>query len=333
MKKSTVIHLLVMICSLALSSYLAKVLTKEQARIAKSRSELAKTPIGGFNKFMSDIQWMLFVNYCGSLKGIDDGNVDDVYNRLNAIIRNDPDFTKAYKVGGLMLSVRAPVKSAEILVRGAMNPNLSDDWQIPYYAGYVLMQNVKDSDSLDVLKPYVKDVPLQRLLIADKLFRIAAKRPGGEPAISSYIRNRSNILKKRGRWKGNIKIVNDDHAYLCVCFDEWKNISTRDSGMGGNMSLLVNDISERLLTAIKDAKASAPNNKIIARTIKMVVTSALSDMHLCPECLTPYPPGAKYCSECGYKVKIYGVCSKCGHVVIGEYCSECGAKQEGSVGK
>ncbi|MBU0581422.1 MAG: hypothetical protein KKA19_09630, partial [Candidatus Margulisbacteria bacterium] len=59
---------------------------------------------------------------------------------------------KAYSLGGMMLSVRAPMRSAEILMRGANNPNLQSNWNLPFLAGFVLSHNVKDKDDPKRLK-------------------------------------------------------------------------------------------------------------------------------------------------------------------------------------
>ena len=95
MKKSLVIHLLVIVIAAAAGSMIASTLVVSQGKICVSRSQTASKAMCGFNKFIADVQWMLFINYCGSIDSIKDQNVDEVYNRLAAILRNDPDFQKA----------------------------------------------------------------------------------------------------------------------------------------------------------------------------------------------------------------------------------------------
>ena len=332
MKKSLVSHVIVMIIAIAVGSYLASSLVEKQMAIAKSRGELSKNPLGGFNKFASDVQWMLFINYCGSINSVKKDNVDEIYSRLNTILRNDPDFEKAYNIGGMMLSVRAPVKSAEILMRGANNPNLSRNWKLPFLAGYVLSHNVKDKDWNEFRKEEkeknkdnesYKKLP-NRLQAAESMFRLAVQRgnPPEHHVVSSLLRTRAKRIAARKRHNG-IPIVNDKHAYLCAWFDEWKKSSGEKDGMSNASSGIMN-INERILKAAQEAKASAPGNKDILKTVEKIIGKVLANQHLCPECLVTYGAGDKFCSSCGLKVTLYGVCNKCGSVMKGQHCSECG---------
>jgi hypothetical protein len=312
MKKSLVVHIIVIVISVALGSILASSLAGRQMSIAKSRDELSKSPLGGFNKFASDVQWMLFINYCGSINSVKEENVDEIYNRLNTILRNDPDFVKAYNIGGMMLSVRAPVKSAEILMRGANNPNLKNNWKLPFLAGYVLSHNVKD-----------KDDP-KRLKKAEEMFRLAVQRgnPPEHHVVSSLLRTRAKRIAKKGKSNG-IPIVNAKHAYLCAWFDEWRKSNKGREGFS-SASVGISDMNERILKAAQEAKASEPGNKDILKTVDKVIGKVLANQHLCLECLSQYNAGDKFCSSCGLKVAVYGICGKCGTVMKGKHCSACG---------
>jgi len=314
MKKSLVVHIIVIVISVALGSILASYLATEQMTIAKSREELSKSPLGGFNKFASDVQWMLFINYCGSINSVKEENVDIIYNKLNDILRNDPDFEKAYNIGGMMLSVRAPMKSAEILMRGANNPNLKHNWKLPFLAGYVLSHNVKDTDDP------------KRLKKAEEMFRLATQRanPPERHVVSSLLRTRAKRIAQKGESNG-VPIVNDKHAYLCAWFDEWRKSNASQDNLSPSSSFSgIPDINERILKAAQEAKASDPGNKNILKTVDNVIGKVLASQHLCLECLSPYCAGDKFCSSCGFKVKVYGICDKCGNVMKGKYCSECG---------
>lgn len=331
MKKSVIVHIIVMVVSVGVASYLASTLVSEQMTIAKSRKDLSKTPLGGFNKFASDVQWMLFINYCGSINSVKNENVDEIYSRLNTILRNDPDFEKAYNIGGMMLSVRAPVKSAEILMRGAKNPNLSSNWKLPFLAGYVLSHNVKDADWRKFAKEENekhKDVEGykklgSRLGEAEKMFRLAVQRgnPPENHVVSSLIRTRAKRLL--GRTYNGVKISNDKHAYLCAWFDEWRKSNSNKEDFSST-SIGISDMTERILKAAQEAKASDPGNKNIMKTVDKVISKVLVNQHLCPKCLRAYGAGDKYCASCGSQVTIYGVCEKCGAIMKGKHCSKCG---------
>ncbi|MDD5698029.1 MAG: zinc ribbon domain-containing protein [Victivallaceae bacterium] len=326
MKKSLITHIIIMIIAAVLGAYLASLLTVQRLEIIKTGSQLSKLPLGGFNKFTSDVQWMLFINYCGGLSAVKKENVGEIYKRLNAILANDPNHEMAYEMGGMMFSVRDPQKAVEIFTRGADNPNLKKNWKLPFYAGFVLTQHLTDQDDPERLKK------------AEEMFRKALTRDNSMPHVfSALIRTRAKRIAQRKDWRG-IPIVNDKHAYLCALFDEWRK-SGEISGAGPNEevfsgeSVTVSDFRPRILEAAQKAKASAPTNKYILRTIDEVVKKVLKDDHLCPKCLTVYGPGDKFCSACGTAVEVYGTCPRCKAVMKGSFCSACGCPQKGVAAK
>ncbi|MFA7183982.1 MAG: zinc ribbon domain-containing protein [Victivallales bacterium] len=313
MKKSIITHIVVMIIAVALGWYLASSLTVQRAGIIKIEKQLSKAPLGGFNKFASDVQWMLFINYCGGLDAVKKENVDEIYKRLSGILNNDPNHEAAYEMGGMMFSVRDPKKAVEIFTRGADNPHLKDNWRLPFYAGFVLTQHMSDSDDA------------KRLQKAEKMFRMALARNSSLPHIlSALIRTRAKQLVKRGNWKG-IPIANDKHAYLCALYDEWRQGGGAGSEVfSGDSVGASTDLRPMLLIAAQKAKASAPKDKNVLSTINKVMDKVLKAEHLCSKCLTPYAPGARFCSACGNKVVVYGTCKACGNILKGKYCSRCG---------
>jgi hypothetical protein len=81
MKKSIISHIVVMLIAVLLGAYLASKLSVKRAEIVKN-DKTSKLPLGGFNKFASDVQWMLFINYCGGISGVKKENVPELYKRL-----------------------------------------------------------------------------------------------------------------------------------------------------------------------------------------------------------------------------------------------------------
>ncbi len=337
MNKSVGLHIVVIIFAIIAGTFLAQYLSGRQADIIGPRVKMMRTaaPLGGFNKFASDVQWMLFINYCGGLDSVNEKNVGEITRRLESILANDPNFEQAYSMGGLMLSVRAPKKSAEILMRGANNRNLQHNWQLPFMAGHVLYHFAKDED-------YPNG---DRLDQAENMFRLALSRNRSASSMpylaSALLRTKAKQIAKKGTWGADqTPVVNNKQAYLCALYDEWKKCGggTRScddtySG-GGGSSVGMDTIKPRLLKAVKDSKASVTNvkgvsakdKKNVMKTVNKVMKDVLESEHLCPKCLTAYGPGDNYCSECGAKVKVYGVCPKCKAVVKGKYCDKCGTK-------
>ena len=320
MKKSLVAHISVMVIAVALGSLLASYLTAKQSEISVNRDMISKAPLGGFNKFASDVQWMLFINYSGRISHIEKAESEEIYKRLNTILANDPDLEIAYNVGGLMISNSNPLKSAEIFIRGANNPNLKKSWQIPFYAGFVLDRYVTDQDDP------------QRLKKAEEMFRLAASRADqNAPYITSYLlRTRAKRIAQVGKW-GGIPVVNDKQALLCTLFDEWRKGGSGEDNLSPDNGSIP-DIKVRLLKAAQEAKASDPTNKNIIATINKVIKVVSEDQHLCGNCLVAYSAGDKFCSNCGTSVIAYSVCPKCAAVLKGKFCSNCGSSDKKAVG-
>lgn len=314
MKKTVVAHIAIMIIAVALGSLLASYLIDQQNQISVNRDKLSTAPLGGFNKFASDVQWMLFVNYAGGIDCVEEKEAKEIYNRLNAILANDPDMEIAYNIGGMMISNSDPVKSAEIFMRGAYNQNLKSSWQLPFSAGFVLDRYVTDKDDPDRLKK------------AEDMFRLAASRAGDNaPYITSaLLKVRAKRIAEKGKWSG-IPVVNDEHALLCAMFDEWrKSGGTQDAAQPSD-SINIPDLKERLLRAAQNAKASDPTNKNILDTLAKVIKVVSEDQHLCGSCLSQYAAGDKFCGQCGATVVVFAVCPKCSAVMKGKFCSSCGS--------
>ena len=311
-------HIVVLIVSLSLASYLASVLVTDKGEIAKSREQLSKTPLGGFNKFASDIQWMFFINYCGSLNAVNTENANIIYEKLDRLLKNDPDFEKAYRIGGMMLSIRAPMKAVDILSRGANNKNLENNWKLPFLAGYVLFHNVKDEDNPERLKQ------------AEEMFAEAVKRCNSSEhhVVSSFLRAKAKRFEKRGKI-GSTPVINEKHAYLLALYDEWnKQQASEVIAYAPYLGTAGHTLSDRMLETIQQIIKENKDDRIIMHTVDKVVKRVLKGKLLCPNCMREYQPGDKYCCHCGQKLKECGTCKKCGAILKGKFCSQCGTENK-----
>jgi len=326
MKKSLIVHILIMVIAAAAGSFIASTLLMDQNKMCSTRIKVGQKSACGFNKFIADVQWMLFINYCGSVGSIKKDNVNEVYERLASIIRNDPDFEKAYEVGTLMISSEAPEKAVELMKIGCDNPRLSTNWKIPFMTGFILMQNVNKNDLPAITKKLKTD--------AEGFFEMAARRSSPpERYVISYLM-RAKALKLGKTWKPQgtkvtISIINDKHALLCT----WINEAAMDrGGKGDDMSSAsivqssTKDITQKVLSIASSLKEENPDDANVAKTINELKNTLLKGQNFCGKCMTVYAAGDKYCSSCGVKVVLYGVCEKCGVVKKGAYCSACGAR-------
>lgn len=299
MKKSLITHLIVMVVAAFVAYQLAITLHKSQVETVKSTNKMVSSiPIGGFHKFASDIEWMRFINYLGGLKTIGDDNKEEVVRRLEKILQYDPNFSKAYHMGALSISNASPEKAVEILDKACNNDLIKDNWRLPFLAGFIQMHYYA--------KPNYEG--------AQKFFYMAIERSGGKPedyVVNSYLR-----AKGKANPKG---ITNNKLAVLDTLFLEWR----RANGESLETSVIPN-LTERLVAAAREAKASAPDDKEVQALVGEVFTKVLADKHMCPKCLAAYAAGDKFCGACGFKVQVYGTCSQCQSVLKGRYCSTCG---------
>lgn len=310
--KKLVLHIIVMAIAIVLGSFMANSLFDKQGKTAVTREQLSQTPLGGFQKFAADIEWMLFINYCGSIDSVTTENAPIIYNKLMTILSHDPDFEQAYHIGGMMLSVCAPDDAVKILIRGCENPRLKESSKLPFLAGYVLTHTITNKD--------------ERLTEAEKYLEMAVRRskPYAEPyMINALMRVRARIIQKQGEREG-ITIVNDKHALLYAWFDEWKKTYRRIDYDYDEALSAVENLPEAILEAAQAAKKTDPDNENILKTIEIVQEKVLRGQHLCKSCLTIYSPGDKFCSVCGKPVEVFGICPKCETVFKEKFCSNCG---------
>ena len=97
------IYIIVMIVAFLAASFLSAKLNKDQLKFAPEKANLSGTPIAGFHKFASDVQWMRLVNYLGSLQTVDESNVEELFNGYDIICEafDDPK-SKAMLVNQVM---------------------------------------------------------------------------------------------------------------------------------------------------------------------------------------------------------------------------------------
>jgi len=318
-KRTLIIHIVVIAASIFLGGRLASSLVSKQGKICVSKPMESKKNLFGVNRFAADVQWMLFVNYCGAINSVNAENAPIIYDKVKSIISNNPDFEQAYEVGSLMLSVESPEKAVEILQIACENPRLKENWKLPFLAGFIVSHHMKNKD----------------FTRAESFFQKAVSRcsPPEPHVVSALMRAKAQKLLARKNWKG-IPVTSDKQALLCTLIDvHMANIRSQDfnspsynSPYSSIMSFGKVSLPEKILSTAQSLKAEEKDNPNVLPTIEKMKAELFAGAHICENCLTPYGPGDKYCSACGSKVQPYGLCPKCGAVKKGAFCSECGAR-------
>lgn len=140
MRSSDILLGTVCIFAAALAWALAGRLHHVQGQIAPSRDMVSKVPLGGFQKFAADIEWMLFLQYLGTHK-LNEENSPEIYRRARRIVSLDPDFRRVYYEGSLILASENPDLALKLIDEGIKHPRISRWWKLPMLAGITLMRD------------------------------------------------------------------------------------------------------------------------------------------------------------------------------------------------
>lgn len=306
-----------MIASVMIGGRLASSLVKEQKNICVSKPFESNKNFFGVNRFAADVQWMLFVNYCGTINSVNAENAQIIFDKVMSIVRNNPDFEQAYEIGSLMLSVEKPEKAVEILKIACDNPRLRSNWKLPFLAGFIVSHHMKNKDYKQ----------------AEYFFNLAATRssPPEPHVVSALMRSKAQKILSHKTWKG-IPVTSERQAFLCALLDAHIE-NTRSNEGSPNSYAYVSSISsfgkmtlaEKILSTAQSLKREETDNPNVQATIDKMKELVFKSSHICENCLSPYAAGDKFCSTCGAKVESYGLCAKCGAIKKGKFCSECGA--------
>lgn len=311
--KRNVTHVLIIIVAVIAGWLLGINLHQKQLDLSPTRTSLSRLPLGGFHKFLSDVEWMFFVNYLGSLNTVNDENVGQVVKRLERLMSYDPNLPKIYQEGAAMISIADPKKTVEILDIACKNPNLKNNSQIPFYAGFVMVQHMTPPNHKGAI-PY---------------FKMAIDRSGGKDQGNAYYT--SYYYRAKAKLLAADKKLDDRHALLQVLYDEWDNAALSNRGDVPASEYNSQDLKERLLQAVRSAKNPSEDYKPSENAIKLadeVTKKVFSDAHLCHTCTAAYNPGDNFCSSCGTEVKVYGLCPFCKEVLSpgAKFCVKTGQK-------
>ena len=313
--KQTIILVVVLVISLVGSSILSRHLYRLRQNLVPEQVAMQRRPIGGFHKFLADAEWMRYVNYLGGVGKVDETNAEEVSRRLEKLISLDPNQEHLYRDGVSFLTHADPEKALDFYRNACQNKHLRHNAEIPFYAGLLIIRHLEKPDYEE----------------AAKFFQMAMMRPTGETNVSGaarhfYFNCKAQIFAEKNK-------VDDRRALVEVLYTAVRN--QRDEGMffrGGHFHDHSNSDAERemLLRALRRLRLAdydyTPTKEALDRATE-ISKKVFAHSHLCENCMTSYPAGAKFCSSCGLKVELYGVCNQCGVVKTGRFCNACGAEK------
>lgn len=283
MKKSFIVHLIVIVVAIIVGSFLASDLQNRQLEIMPfMKSKLyTKAPIGGFQKFSADVKWMRFIQFCGSQKTINDENKEEVMEWLNELISLDPNFEKSYSVGVQMLAVEAPEKAVEYLSQACDNKYLKKNWKIPFYAAFILTHHLNPPRYKESIDFYEK--AMQRSGSPEKYL------------VNAYVRAKANVAKERGKAYDGTPLTTVDEATMYELYREWKKVNS--GGMEDMGTSIIPDLNDRLLEAAKKVKETSKDPKMleVVKKIREEVTKngQLAERFMTPDELKTYVSSQK----------------------------------------
>jgi len=211
----------VFVFAVIISWLLSNHLLERQAEIALSRDQVSNMPLAGFQKFVSDIEWMRFLQYVGT-QDITAETAPDIQARLMRIIRLDPDFARVYYEGALMLAPVDEERALEILDYGLTeNERLRHYWRLHMLAGLIVVR----PERMALLRG--DPVNLARIERALSYFEKAYELPNGESALGNLIFCRAYIAWADDQDDGDSQV----RPLLVHELQQWKAHWMRQSEM------------------------------------------------------------------------------------------------------
>ena len=131
-------------------------------------------PSFGFDTLLADILWVKAIQYLGGIRKITEIESAVIYKLFDHITDLDPQFTEAYKLGGLTLSVEDSEKAISLLEKGIVN-NKNIEWTVPYYASISAFFHLKNYKE------------------AMRFLEIAVKAPDHPPHIDRLLATANNL--------------------------------------------------------------------------------------------------------------------------------------------
>lgn len=302
--KHTIIHIVVLVLSLLIGTGLSAYLNQRHNELLPEKYAMRAIPLGGLHKFAADVEWMLFVNYMGSIGEVNEKNADEVTRRLERLISLDPNLERLYRDGVTFLAFADPEKTIEMLKKACENPHLAHSAEIPFYVGFFMTRNLKEPDYNE----------------AAKYFMLAARRRcAGDDSILAncamrrFLYCKAKALAQKNKIDERLAMAEVLYKLTVRRHDE---VNPRFQGM--------------LLEALRDVRtpdAEYTPTKAALDRAREIARKVFADSHFCENCLNQFGPGQKFCTSCGKKVSCYGVCKTQGCSTVVEnlkFCPNCG---------
>ena len=338
MKKFPIIPVIVAVVALAISIVAGRKVESGRATVISNKDRLARVyvPCMGMDKFLADLKWVKLIQDMGKVKGRMNENAAKYFARvLDSITDLDPDFHKAYQMGGMLISNELPQQAIDLLDKGRKY-GLKEAWSLPYYSGFFAERFLprkgekSKTECLKMAEKYYEEAAQisGRPFYVDHAWMRLATRGAGEDPVAQLAAQRDFVMKLKPSYEGmegmgeemymegGMEMENSPYMLLS------KRLIQRSSSL-----------ARKYVEDLDLAKDASYKQRLAGQLdkIRAVFEAFKPAGHTCDNCLNQYGPGQFFCAQCGEKVEAYGYCPGCwsqGKMVItsGNHCHICGGK-------
>jgi hypothetical protein len=242
MKTSNTFRTLIVVAGLLACSWVANALYDRKLVLAPYEAKAPVLFYAGFDKFLSNVSWMTFVQWQGDDRPMTPARADSLYAKLNALTNLDPLFADAYLDGALSLAPFKPSLACDLLKK-ALRMGLNQNWKVSFYLGMIYLNNFDDPKTAE---PYLDD---------------AAKLPDAPEYVSSM------TIHARSR-----QVEADPVAAMDVWFDYYQKLPANQSIQrtiaAGQVIGFAQSIIADCNTKLQQTTESAKREELVAKRSK-----------------------------------------------------------------
>jgi len=349
MKKFPVIPLIVAIVALVLSVIAGRKVTEARKEMIDNENRIAWKHVSmlGMDKFIADLKWVKLIQDMGKVKGKMTENAALYFaNALDSITDLDPDLTKAYDMGSLLIANQLPDRAIALLAK-ARKIALEQSWSWPYYSGFYAERflprkgTVSDAECFKQAQAFYEEASKLsgRPCYVDHAWMRLSTRDAGDCPVKQLAAQKDFVLELKPTYMEGMEGVEGAEGMPpegAMMEDMEGGMEMEDSAYSRLKARLL-ERSQALAIELLDrmAEESDPQKKDKLESDLDIVRAVFEEFRpkgrVCQNCLFAYGAGQFFCPKCGERVEAYGYCRECwkqGKMVLlhGDFCHICGAE-------